>query len=180
MFGFFIVSYVRSAIRTERLGGTLQRALSLPVHRAALLGGKLLSAVIVGVLQVAVMFVIGALVFGMGLGDLLALLVLTIAMVAAATGIGLAAAALGISGGALIAPLIIGALLGGCLVPIDFLPATIRTIGMVFPQSWARDGYQAVLARGQGLLQILPQIGILAAFAVVFFAIAVWRFDFED
>jgi ABC-2 type transport system permease protein len=181
MFGFFIISYVRSAIRTEQLSGTMQRALSLPVSRASLLGGKLLSAAIVGVLQVAVLFSIGALVFGMGLGrDPLALLVLTIAMVSAATSIGLAAAALGISGGALIAPLIIGALLGGCMVPIDFLPATLRTIGMIFPQSWARDGYQAILARGQGLLQILPQIGVLFAFAVVFFAIAVWRFDFEE
>jgi ABC-2 type transport system permease protein len=108
------------------------------------------------------------------------LLVLTIAMVAAATGIGLAAAAVGISGGALIAPLIVGALVGGCLLPIDFMPATVRKIGMVFPQSWARDGYQAILARGHGLAEILPQIGVLAAFAVVFFAIAVWRFDYED
>jgi hypothetical protein len=28
--------------------------------------------------------------------------------------------------------------------------------------------------------QVLPQIGVLAAFALVSFAIAVWRFDFED
>ena len=36
MFGFFIMSYVRSAIRAERLSGTLERSLSLPVPRAAL------------------------------------------------------------------------------------------------------------------------------------------------
>jgi ABC-2 type transport system permease protein len=181
MFGFFIMSYVRSAIRTERLGGTLERSLSLPVHRAALLGGKLLSAMIVGVAQVVAMFVIGRLAFGMGWGrHPLVLLVLAIAMNAAATGLGLAAAAVGISGGALIAPLLIGALLGGCMVPFDFMPATVRTIAMIFPQTWARDGFQAVLARGHGLVQVLPQIGILAAFALVSFVIAVWRFDFED
>jgi ABC-2 type transport system permease protein len=181
MFGFFIMSYVRSAIRAERLSGTLERTLSLPVHRAALLGGKLLSAMIVGVLQVVAMFAIGRLAFGMGLGrHPLVLLVLAAAMVSAATGLGLAAAALGISGGALIAPLLIGALLGGCMIPIDFMPATVRTIAMIFPQTWARDGFQAVLARGQGLVQVLPQIGVLAAFALVSFAIAVWRFDFED
>ena len=117
----------------------------------------------------------------MGLGrDSLALLVLTVVMVLAATAIGLAAAALGISGGALIAPLVIGALLGGCIVPIDFMPATVRTIALIFPQTWACNGFQAVLVRGHGLAQILPQIGVLAAFAVVFFAIAVWRFDFEE
>jgi ABC-2 type transport system permease protein len=181
MFGFFIMSYVRSAIRAERLSGTLQRTLSLPVKRAALLGGKLLSAMIVGVIQVVAMFAIGNLVFGMGLGrDPLALLVLATAMVAAATGLGLAAAAVGISGGALIAPLLIGALLGGCMVPSDFMPAIVRTIAKIFPQTWARDGFQAVLARGHGLAQVLPQIGVLAAFALVSFAIAVWRFDFED
>jgi ABC-2 type transport system permease protein len=181
MFAFFIVSYVHGAIRSEKTGGTLSRLLSVPVGRATLLGGKLLSAVIVGVLQVAVMFAIGALAFGLGLGrDLFALALLTIAMVAAATGMGLAAAAFRLSGGAIVAPLLVGAALGGCLLPLDLLPPAVRTISMIVPHSWALNGYQNLMVRGQGLAQVLPQVGVLAAFAALFFGLAVWRFDFQD
>jgi ABC-2 type transport system permease protein len=150
------------------------------VSRAALLGGKLLSAVVVGVVQVAVMFAIGALAFGLELGrDPIALALLTIAMVAAATGIGLAAAAFGVSGAAVTIPLIVGALLGGCLLPLDLMPPAVRAASTVIPHRWALGGYQDLMVRGQGLLQVLPEIGILTAFAAVSFVAAVFRFDFE-
>jgi ABC-2 type transport system permease protein len=181
MFGFFIVGYVHTALRAEKTEGTLIRLLSAPVSRASLLGGKLLSAIIVGVAQVAVMFAIGALAFGLELGrDPIALALLTIAMVAAATGIGLAASAFGISGGAVTVPLIIGALLGGCLLPLDMMPQAVRTIALVIPHRWALGGYQDLMVRGQGLPQVLPEIGVLTAFTAVSFVIAMFRFDFED
>ena len=181
MFAFFIVTYVHSTIRTEKVGGTFTRLLSAPVPRTALLGGKLLSAVIVGVLQVALMFAVGKFGFGLGLGsDPVALVLLTITMVAAATGIGLAAATSNLSGGALTAPLVVSALLGGCVLPTDMLPPQVRAVAKIVPHSWALNGYQNLMIRGHGLAQVLPQIGVLLIFTVVFFAIAAWRFDFED
>jgi ABC-type multidrug transport system permease subunit len=41
-------------------------------------------------------------------------------------------------------------------------------------------GYQNLMVRGQGLAQVLPQIGVLLLFAAVFFFIAVRRFDYEE
>jgi ABC-type multidrug transport system ATPase subunit len=43
-----------------------------------------------------------------------------------------------------------------------------------------REGtFRRLLVRGYGLLEVLPKVGGLAAFAIVFFAIGVWQFRFE-
>jgi len=179
MFVFFIIVYLSGTIQAERLNGTFKRLLSVPVARRNLLGGKLLTSLIIGLAQIAIMFGIGVFAFGMDLGqDVLALFLLTVSLVAAATAIGLAAATTNAEN-VLIAPLIVGALLGGCMFPVDLMPQFLRAVSYVVPHSWAMTGYQDLMVRGQGLLQVLPQIGVLLAFAVVFFVIAVRRFDYE-
>lgn len=181
MYVFFIIGYLSATIHDEKVNGTFRRLLSTPVSKATLLGGKLLSAFIIGLLQVLVMLLTGYLLFGLKLGqDILALILLSMSLVAAATAIGLAAASSKVSQGVLTAPLIIGALLGGCLFPIDLMPSFLRTLSYFVPHSWALTGYQNLLVREQGLAQVLPQIGVLLGFAAVFFFIAVRKFDFED
>lgn len=69
--------------------------------------------------------------------------------------------------------------LGGCFVPRFVMPVWLRTVGLVTPHAWALDAYQDLLVRGYGLFEVLPKVGALAAFAVAFFAIGVWRFRFE-
>jgi len=181
MYVFFLVDYLSGAVRDEKRNGTFKRLLSMPVRPASLLGGKLLAAFVIGMLQVLVMFAIGAAVFGMNLGtQYLALFLLTAALVAAATAIGLAAATVpGLSSG-LVPMLIIAALLGGCMFPIDLMPPFLRTLSHLVPHSWALEGFFALIVRGQGLSAVLPQIGVLLAFAAGFFFLAVRRFDFED
>jgi ABC-2 type transport system permease protein len=179
MFVFFIIVYLSGTIQVERHNGTFRRLLGMPVARHNLLGGKLLTSLIIGLAQVAILFGIGVFAFGMNLGqDLLALFLLTVSLVAAATAIGLAAATTNAEN-VLTAPLIVGALLGGCMFPVDLMPQFLRAVSYVVPHSWAMTGYQDLMVRGQGLLQVLPQIGVLLAFAVVFFVIAVRRFDYE-
>lgn len=181
MYVFFLVDYLSGAVRDEKRNGTFKRLLSMPVRPASLLGGKLLAAFVIGMLQVLVMFAIGAAVFGMNLGtQYFALFLLTAALVAAATAIGLAAATVpGLSSG-LVPMLIIAALLGGCMFPIDLMPPFLRTLSHLVPHSWALEGFLALIVRGQGLSAVLPQIGVLLAFAAGFFFLAVRRFDFED
>jgi ABC-2 type transport system permease protein len=66
----------------------------MPVSRNQTLAGKLLAALLIGLLQVAIMFAIGHFMFGMSLGQApLALILLTITLVAAAVSMGLATAA---------------------------------------------------------------------------------------
>jgi ABC-2 type transport system permease protein len=67
--------------------------------------------------------------------------------------------------------------LGGAWFPLEGSGPTFATIGHFTPGAWAMDGFQNILIRGQGLSSALLPSGILILYAVIFFAIAIWRFS---
>jgi ABC-2 type transport system permease protein len=179
MFVYFLIGTVVASVQLERNTGVLRRLLVTPLRKSALLAGKILAALVIGVLQVAAMFAVGAIFFGLSLGSApVALGVLTVAVVLSAVCIGLAAAAYRIERGVNLM-LIVGALIAGCAFPVDWLPPLLRTVNVVLPQTWAMQGYQDLITRGQGFVAVLPEIGVLLGFAVLFFGIAVRKFDLE-
>jgi ABC-2 type transport system permease protein len=181
MFVFFIASAMATSIRQEKLNGTFRRLLSAPISRAELLGGKLLAMLIIGLIQVLILFLVGALLFHIGLGDdPVAFLLLTIALVFTAASLGLAVATTSIKGAGLSAPLIISALLGGSMFPLDLMPPFLRSLSYFVPHSWALKGYQNLMVRGLGLEEVMPQIAALAGFGLLFFLFALWRFRYEE
>jgi ABC-2 type transport system permease protein len=181
MYVFFIVTAMTASIHQEKVHGTFRRLLSTPVSRAEMLGGKMLATMLVGLAQVLLLFLVGAVFFRLGLGkDPLAFLLLTTALLTAAASIGLAISTTRMRGAGIGALLVISAALGGCLFPLDLMPPILRSLSYIVPHSWALIGYQNLLVRGQGIQEVMPQIGALLGFAVLFFAIAVRRFDFED
>jgi len=180
MYVFFIITSMTASIHAEQFNGTFRRLLTTPASRSELLGGKMLATVVIGLVQVFVLFAVGALIFNLRLGnDPLAFFLLTVALVTAAASIGLAASTTRLRGAGLAAPLIIAALLGGCMFPLDLMPAFLRPFSLAVPHSWALNGFQNLMVRGQGLQEVLPQIAALAGFALLFFLIAIRRFDFE-
>lgn len=181
MFVFFIITTLTSSIYEERLLGTFRRLLSAPVSRAELLGGKLLASMAIGLAQVFILFTVGALVFKLSLGnDPLAFFLLTVTLVAVATSLGLAVSTTRVRGGGASVALIISALLGGCMFPLDMMPSFLRSVSVLVPHRWALTGYQNLMVRGLGLQEVFPQIIALAIFAAIFFTIALLRFDFES
>ena len=55
----------------------------------------------------------------------------------------------------------------------------METIAKLTPQAHALMGYDALLNLGGGLVQVLPDVGILLGFAALGFVIASLRFKFE-
>lgn len=53
---------------------------------------------------------------------------------------------------------------------------TFYAIGHLTPGAWAMDGLQNIVVRGLGLASVWQPAGILLAYALGFFALAVWRF----
>lgn len=181
MFVFFIVSALAGSIREEKLQGTFRRLLSAPISKTELLGGKLLASLCVGLVQVFLLFMVGTLVFHLGLGnDPVAFLLLTVMLVLAASSLGLAVSTTKLGGAGLTTPIIISALLGGCMFPLDLMPPFLRALSYFVPHSWALQGYQNLMVRGLGLQEVLPHIGALLGFSMVFFLFAAWRFQFEE
>jgi len=190
MFIFFIVGAAADSLLTERETGTLRRLLAGPIPRGAIIAGKMLAYVLLVCLQVVVLFGVGNIVFDLPLGESpvgLVLLTLTVALVANAMGMLVATLAKTPNQAANIG-LVLGFVLagiGGCMNPGLSAPITrsegfMATLSKLTPHAHAVEGYYRLMAENGTLINVLPQMGILLAFGVVFFLIAVWRFKFEQ
>ena len=70
-------------------------------------------------------------------------------------------------------------LLSGCIWPLELFPPTMQKIVHVLPMTWAMQALTDLATRGKRLLAVLPAIGVMLAFAVVFFVVGVKRFRYE-
>src|SRR5690606_6345391 len=117
-------------------------------------------------------------------GSVAALVVLTCAVVACAVALGLFIASFAgtekqVGGIGSICLLVLG-LVGGAMVPRLIMPAFMQKLGLATPHAWALEGYYDVLVRsGTSLVDVLPEIGAVLGFAVVFATIGALRFRFE-
>ncbi|MEO8355415.1 MAG: ABC transporter permease [Chloroflexota bacterium] len=66
--------------------------------------------------------------------------------------------------------------LGGMWFPLEASGGAFAAIGRMMPSSWAMTGLQNILIRGLGLASVWVAAGILFAYALGFFVLAVWRF----
>jgi len=75
-------------------------------------------------------------------------------------------------------PIIIGmvmAMMAGCWYPIELFPEVFHSAAKVLPTTWAMQGFLDIAVRGAGLSGMLLESSILFGFALLFFAIGVWR-----
>jgi ABC-2 type transport system permease protein len=185
LFGFFIALTCALSFAEERRTGTWRRLLATPVPRWKLLVAKLVPYVALGTVQVGLLFVIGASVFGMGVaGSVPALAVLTVGVAVCATGLGLALAAVSstekqISSLGSVTVLIMG-LVGGCMLPRALMPHLLQQIGLAVPHGWALDGYYTLLVhKGAGFAEAAKPIAAVYGFAALFIYFGVRRFRFD-
>ena len=181
---FWIVSLLANSVLQEKREGTFRRLLTSPLDRTVMMTGKLVPYYIINLIQLLLMIGVSSLLFGMNLGQSpSALIGVSLAAAATSTGLGIMVAALARTeaqvGGLTILLLLSLSALGGCFIPRFVMPQWLRMVGLVTPHAWALDAYQDLLVRGYNFLEVLPKIGVLGAFAVVFFGIGVWRFRFE-
>ena len=64
-------------------------------------------------------------------------------------------------------------------MPLEFTSETVQFIGHFTPVAWMMDGFKDILARGAGLETVWLPAVVLLGFAVLFFSLGVWRFQFE-
>jgi ABC-2 type transport system permease protein len=70
--------------------------------------------------------------------------------------------------------------LGGTMVPLDVMNNNmLNSISKFVPHSHAVGAYKAVLSMGADFNAVLPALGILLGFSLLFFVIGLWRFDFD-
>jgi ABC-type Na+ efflux pump permease subunit len=195
MFAFFLVMTVGWLFAAERRQGTLKRLRAAPITRAEVLCGKLLPVFLLSVAQGALLLLAGRVVFGMRWGpaqwslsqQLLWLLPVVTATSLAATGLALLVAALARTEvqvalyGAV--PMLVLALIGGCVLPREMMPEQTQWLTLLTPQGWALDAYRELLDPSPNYVPnldiVLRGCEVLTAFGVAFLGLAWWRLPLD-
>jgi len=66
-------------------------------------------------------------------------------------------------------------MLGGCMWPLEIVPAGVRAAGHLTPHAWAVDAWVTLLSRGGGVGDILGPLAVLSGFAVLLLGTATLR-----
>ncbi len=158
--------------------GTLPRLAITPTHSLTILIGKMAGIVLTGLLQVGVLWGATSLI-GAYWGPPLAVFIVLLALVLAATSVGALISAwsksAGQAGAIGTAITLIGAAASGSFFPRTNLPAALRSISLLTPNAWGIEIF-AKLQSGGSLRAILPLLGGLIALTVVYYAVAAFGF----
>ncbi len=186
MFLLFSVTGAASGLLEEEETGTLERLLTSNVGMGALLASNWAFFTLMGIAQVIVMFVWGAVVFGLDLfttKHLMGFAAMTLVTASAASAFALVLATLcktraQLNGTATIVILIMSAV-GGSMIPRFTMPAFMDTAAKFTFNGWALDGYLKVFwyddpsqSTLQALIGLWPQLLVLGALTVVFLGAA--------
>ncbi|MCL4239143.1 MAG: ABC-2 transporter permease [Anaerolineae bacterium] len=188
LFMTFAMGASATAIRLERERWTLQRILTTPTPRWAFMGGKLLGMYGTGLAQMILLIVATTLVARL-MGrqnslwgtDGLAIALLVLAVVFAATSLGLLIAALSRTAEqantySSIAALVLG-MLGGSFVPIENLPGVLSWLPKLTLNYWGIRGFYDVATGEAALAGVSTHLLALAVIGVVLFVASLWRFS---
>jgi ABC-2 type transport system permease protein len=172
-----------STLIIERQQWTLPRMAMMPVSRSTLLTGKILARFCLGIIQFAVVFVVGG-ILGMNFGeDPLALILLVIVYTLCITALSFAigsglknpaqASGLGLLLTLTLAPI------GGAWWPMDISPKFMQVFGHISPIAWAMDGFTALTYHEAHLANILVPLAVLLGMTIVLFLVAIPRFRYQ-
>ncbi|MDJ1130774.1 ABC transporter permease [Streptomyces iconiensis] len=170
MFLFFLVNIVGFAMFREHGWNTWDRLRASPARSVELLAARLVVPLLTAVVQLAVIFGAGALLFGLRVsGSYAALAVVGVPLALCVVMVGMALVALcrTISQLSVIANILalVFAGLGGALTPQSALPDWAGPLAPGVPSYWAMRGFSAVILDGGGVSAVLLPAGVLCAFA---------------
>ncbi|HLO02819.1 MAG TPA: ABC transporter permease [Symbiobacteriaceae bacterium] len=178
---FFIVVNVGQVLVKEQTAGVFRRLQGTPLTGWALFLGKWLPAWLISLLQAVLFIGWGALILDLDLGPLTRLGPVILIVTACATALGLwvgsfakteaQVPAIGVSLSLALAAL------GGCFAPLYLLPKWLQYASWAIPQHWALVAVQqGIAATGTDIAVVLPYIGILTVFTLIFALLGSRRF----
>ena len=164
--------------------GVLRRLRTTPLRVSEYFLSNVISQSAIGVVSVALQFAVAMIFFNLHIsGNLIALIVYIILSIITILGIGLA-----IGGWArneqqsaplsniVVFPMMF---LSGTFFPRYLMPEWLQKVSTFLPLTPVIDGVRLIATEGKGLLELGPQLGILAAWIVIVYAIAFNVFRWE-
>jgi ABC-2 type transport system permease protein len=168
-FLFFIAGMGVTSMLEERRDGTLGRLMIAPIARFAIVGGKSITSVIIGLVSMTVLVIASRFLMGARWGDPVGVALLVgaavLAVVAIMTLVGSFAHTAEQAGNLQSIVAVTFGMLGGTFVQIPEGPGLLSRLRFVTPNAWFMRGL-ADLAGG-GVAEALPAVGVLVGMAVV-------------
>ncbi|MEO3782598.1 ABC transporter permease [Actinocorallia sp. B10E7] len=166
------------ALIASRRLGIARRMLATPTPVRTILVGEALGRIGLSLLQGLLIMVGSAVMFGVDWGSPVGTVSLLLAFCLVGGGAAMLTGAVFRTeqqAGAVGLFLSLGlAAVGGSMMPLEFFSPALRSLAFLTPHAWANDGFSVLVLHGGGLADILPNLGVLAAYAAVLFALGTW------
>jgi ABC-2 type transport system permease protein len=177
-FLFFTVQFGISSILEERRDGTLGRMLVAPIHRSAVLAGKLLTSLVLGFVSMVVLALATHFLLSAHWGNVLGVLILIVSGVLAATAVMTLVATFARTPEQAQAwqgmvALVLG-MLGGTFFPVAQAGGLLATLSLAAPQAWFLRGLENMTG-GAGAGTVVGPTAAILAFAIITGSLAYMR-----
>jgi ABC-2 type transport system permease protein len=180
----FSIFAVTSVIVSWKERGILKRLLATPIHPSVIVFSQMVSRVLITVMQAGLLILMGYLLFNLHVVGNIGLAILLIVLgglIFLALGFALSGIAKTQNTVAAVAQLFIfpQMFLSGIFFPREAFPAWLQTVSNFFPLTYFSEALRNVMVKGYDIVQIAPQLGGMAVWAVIMFGLAVWLFRWE-
>ena len=188
LLGFTILSLgifgLANQFPAEKKTGALRRLRASPISSGQLIFANMLYYMFVGLISLVLMFVIALTVFDFNMrGDWFQLAILAVISIVLMFGFGLAIGGWAKNENQSAALTQIVALpllfLSGVFFPRFLMPDWLQTVTSFLPLTPVIDGFRLIMTEGATLLELGSQLGLIAIWIVVIYAIAIRVFRWE-
>ena len=185
MFILFGIMGGAESILEEKARGTFKRLVMAPIMRYQLLGGKLLAHYLTIVGQMILLFAFGYYIYQIDLGrSLWAFALLVLVACFTATSLGMLLTSI-IKTTRQLIPITIFIILtmsaiGGSWWPLWMEPKWMQQVARLTITAWAMEGFNTLMIRGGGLMDIMPNIVALLVYGGICFGLGLYFFKFTE
>ncbi|MBN1965926.1 MAG: ABC transporter permease [Anaerolineae bacterium] len=169
---FFVFILTAVSFLRERSQGTMERLLATPASRFEIVTGYMLGFLVFALAQAALLLIFTVVVIQIHYaGNLLNVFLAETLLVFVAVNLGIFLSTFARNEFQVVQfiPIVIFplVLLSGLVWPVEDLPGLLRPIAYFLPLTYVNEALRGVMIKGLGLGDILPQLIILAGFAVL-------------
>jgi ABC-2 type transport system permease protein len=179
LFTFLTALAGSAALILSRQLGISRRMLSTPTSTGTIVIGEGAGRWAVAMVQGLYIVTLTFLMFRVSWGDPIGALLLLVTFSAVGAGAGMLMGATFSNdqqaGGIGVVVSLGLAALGGCMLPIELFSDTMNRVAHLTPHAWALDGFAELVRRDGTVVDILPELGVLTAYAAVLLLLAAWR-----
>ncbi len=159
-----------TSIARERATGTMTRLQVAPISKFKILAGKALACFLAVLFVIAMMSCLGYFL-GMRPGNVVHLVIAALSVAVCFVGIMMTLSLVGkteqsVSGLGWMANMVM-AMIGGCMIPVMFMPDIIKRISVLSPVRWAISAIEGAIWRDYSFAEMMVPCGVLLGIGAV-------------